>query len=320
MGKGVFANGMEIAHKAGENKVIAAFPDVCLSPPAPPAGPIPVPYPNTSRARDLQGGSRSVLIGGLPLAMKDVSFYLTAPLGDEAATPGLGAGIITHTIGGKTYFQSASMTVFVEGRPVCRHLDLTTSNHASLPGNAGVPLPSLESMSPSVVGTEDRCTCCGAPKHSAAQDREPMTQTAYYALSKTAPAVIAKAKTVPCDIVHTDDNDPCAAHYPATARENKEATKEYAAMMSPLTPDEYFTEKYGARMGKEVQERGRRLREARRRGAKSIAHKTPRSAGGCPIGEGNLAPVSAPCKEHEARLAAEQDKLVRYHRRALGLQ
>jgi hypothetical protein len=91
-------------------------------------------------------------------------------------------------------------------------------------------------------------------------------------------------------------------------------------MMSPLTPDEYFTDKYGARMGKEVQERGRRLRQARRRGAKSIAHKTPRSAGGCPIGEGNLAPVRTPCDEHEARLAEEQNALVRHHRAVHGLR
>jgi len=149
---------------------------------------------------------------------------------------------------------------------------------------------------------------------------EAMTQTAYYAPSKTAPAIVAKARAVPCDIVHANEGSPCAAHYPSTAQENREATKEYAAMMSPLTPDDYFTEKYGARMGKEVQERGRRMRQARRRGAMSIAHKTPRSAGGCPIGEGNLAPVSAPCDEHEALLAEEQSDLVRHHRWVHGLQ
>jgi hypothetical protein len=319
MGRGVFANGMEIAHKAGDNTVTAAFPDVCLSPPGPPAGPMPVPYPNTSRARDLQGGSRSVLIGGQPLALKDLSFYLTAPLGDEAATQGLGAGIITHTIGGKTYFQAASMNVFVEGKPVCRHLDVTTSNHASLPGNAGLPLPSLESMSPTVLGPEDRCKCCGGPKHSAAQDREPMTQTEYYAPSKTGPATVAAAKAAGCDIVHANDADPCAAHYPTTAEENRAATREYAAMMSPLTPDDYFMNRYGAKVGREVQERGRRMRQARRRGAKSIAHKTARSAGGCPIGEGNLAPVHTPCDTYEKLLADEQGTLVHHHRRAHGL-
>ena len=66
MGKKVFANGMEIAHKAGAGKVIAAFPDVCLSPPPPPAGPVPIPYPNTSSATDLRDGSSTVQIGGQP--------------------------------------------------------------------------------------------------------------------------------------------------------------------------------------------------------------------------------------------------------------
>ena len=39
MGCNVLANDDEIACKAGANKVIAEFPDVCLSPPSPPAGP-----------------------------------------------------------------------------------------------------------------------------------------------------------------------------------------------------------------------------------------------------------------------------------------
>src|SRR4051794_4387244 len=104
MGKKVFANGMEIAHRAGDGKVIAAFPDVCLSPPPPPAGPVPLPYPNTSLAKDLQQGSTSVTIGGKPLALKDQSFYKTSPLGNEAATRNFGGAVITHTITGKTYF------------------------------------------------------------------------------------------------------------------------------------------------------------------------------------------------------------------------
>ena len=35
----VFANGLEIACKAQSNKVIAAFPDVCFTPPENPATP-----------------------------------------------------------------------------------------------------------------------------------------------------------------------------------------------------------------------------------------------------------------------------------------
>lgn len=74
MGKKVFANGMEIAHKAGSNKVIAAFPDVCMSPPSPPAGPVPLPYPDTSMAGDLEQGSKEVEIGGQPPEASGDSF------------------------------------------------------------------------------------------------------------------------------------------------------------------------------------------------------------------------------------------------------
>ena len=90
MSNEVFANGNEIACKSGDGKVIAAFPDVCLSPPAPPAGPVPVPYPNTSFAKDTKNGSRTVKINRKEVMLKDQSFYKTAPLGDEAATRGLG--------------------------------------------------------------------------------------------------------------------------------------------------------------------------------------------------------------------------------------
>ena len=101
MGKKVFANGMEIAHKAGVGKVMAAFPDVCLSPPPPPTGPLPVPYPNTSFAKDLQEGSTSVKIGGKPLALNGQSYYKSSPLGNEAATRNFGGSVITHTIAGR---------------------------------------------------------------------------------------------------------------------------------------------------------------------------------------------------------------------------
>src|SRR5439155_1148085 len=128
MGCDVYANGDEISCKAGDNKVIAAMPDVCLSPPSPPAGPVPVPYPNTSFSKDMQSGSKTVQIKGGEVMLKDQSFYKTSPLGDEAATNGLGANVITHVITGKTHFVAWSMDVQFEGQNVDRHLDLVTFN------------------------------------------------------------------------------------------------------------------------------------------------------------------------------------------------
>ncbi|HEX4128607.1 MAG TPA: PAAR-like domain-containing protein [Pirellulales bacterium] len=136
MGANVFANGDEIACKAGNCQVIAAFPDVCLTPPPPPAGPIPVPYPDTSFSKDMQNGTKTVQIGSAEVMMKNISFYGTSPLGDEPATMGQGAGVITHKITGYTYFTAWSMDVIFEGANVDRHTDMTTSNHMSpQPGN-----------------------------------------------------------------------------------------------------------------------------------------------------------------------------------------
>ncbi|MCY1357105.1 GHH signature containing HNH/Endo VII superfamily nuclease toxin 2 [compost metagenome] len=64
----VYANDNEIASKSADGKSSAAFPDTCFSPPTPPAGGVPIPYPNTCFARDISNGSRSVLkniVGGL---------------------------------------------------------------------------------------------------------------------------------------------------------------------------------------------------------------------------------------------------------------
>lgn len=130
----VFANGMEVACKAADGKSVACFPDVCLSPPSLPAGPVPIPYPNTAYARDLTNATKTVFISGKPVAQKNKS-YLKTSTGNEPATRSLGMGVVTHTIKGKAYFASWSMNVKVEGLNVCRHLDLMTHNHASLPGN-----------------------------------------------------------------------------------------------------------------------------------------------------------------------------------------
>ncbi|WPB81632.1 DUF4150 domain-containing protein [Archangium violaceum] len=194
MGKKVFANKNEIACKAGDGKVVAAFPDVCMSPPGPPAGPIPVPYPNSSSSKDLKDGSKSVLIGGKEAALRDKSYYKTSPLGDEAATKSFGANVVNHGIGGKTYFVSWSMDVQFEGKNVVRHIDLTTSNHGSQPPGNAIPVPNLDEMDMEgktlgeMEEQEDTCACCGlkgqerAERHGAGV---PITFSEFYGLDET---------------------------------------------------------------------------------------------------------------------------------------
>ena len=71
----VFANGKEVSGKATPNKTPAAVPDVCLSPPSPPAGPIPIPYPITGMASDSADGSGSVHIKKKETGKKNGSKY-----------------------------------------------------------------------------------------------------------------------------------------------------------------------------------------------------------------------------------------------------
>lgn len=133
----VFANFREISGKATNNKSIAALPDVCMSPPAPPAGPVPLPYPNTAMASDCTGGSKTVKIGGKEVSLKNASTY-SKSTGDEPATQSFGANIVTHKIQGPLRFAAWSSDVKFEGENVVRLGDLTTHNHINTQGAQAV--------------------------------------------------------------------------------------------------------------------------------------------------------------------------------------
>jgi hypothetical protein len=139
MANQVFANGMEIACKAGAGKVIAAFPDVCMTPPENPATPpgVPVPYPNTGFASDTTDGSKNVKISDEEIMLKNKSCFKTS-VGDEAGCAAK-KGVVSSKNTGKVYFIKWSMDVKVEGENVDRHLDMTTNNHGSPTANEGLP-------------------------------------------------------------------------------------------------------------------------------------------------------------------------------------
>ncbi|MGH8502234.1 MAG: DUF4150 domain-containing protein [Gammaproteobacteria bacterium] len=190
MGHEVYAGTWEIAAKSGMNKSIARFPDVCMSPPSPPAGPIPVPYPDTSFSSDLKEGSQTVKLGGEPAALAQQSYYKPSVLGDEAATRTFGANVVTHVITGKTYFQAWSLDVKIEGKNVCRHLDITTSNHAS---GATTTAPVITTEAQTLLSImAGKCPCCRGPLHENQKDDAgkpllpPMTQAEYYQSKKDA--------------------------------------------------------------------------------------------------------------------------------------
>jgi hypothetical protein len=149
MGCTVYANSMSIACKAADGKTVAAMPDVCLSPPSPPAGPIPLPYPNTAMASDTTDGSTTVQISGQEVMLKNQSSFKKSS-GDEAATKSFGMNVVTHQIQGSVAFIAWSMDVKFEGANVPRNLDLTGHNEASDP-SATPPWPYIDGTLPPPV-------------------------------------------------------------------------------------------------------------------------------------------------------------------------
>jgi Domain of unknown function (DUF4150) len=127
----VFAESMGFFHKGSGGKGVAPG-DACLSPPPPPAGPLPVPYVNMLQASDLAKGSKSVKIQGEPTALEDASEISTSS-GNEAGTQG--GGVVTHKTKGKGSFKSWCFSVKVEGKGVACHGNMMIQNTASDPPN-----------------------------------------------------------------------------------------------------------------------------------------------------------------------------------------
>jgi len=166
MANKIYANGREVACKSGSGKTVCAMPDVCFTPPENPATPpgVPVPYPNTAFDADTTDGSRTVMISGKEVMLKNVSYFKKST-GDEAGCAAK-KGVITSNNRGKVYFNSWSMNVKCEGKNVDRHLDLTTNNHASMPGDTP-PWPFAASMAIDAAGnTDDPC----APQKAAEKE------------------------------------------------------------------------------------------------------------------------------------------------------
>ncbi|GJH29934.1 PAAR-like domain-containing protein [Caballeronia novacaledonica] len=149
MSNKVFANGREVSCKSDGNHCNGAMPDVCLTPPPPPAGPLPIPYPNFSDDGTTDDGTCDVQIGGKTVGQKNKSTFKNSK-GNEAATRAQGMGVITHNISGATSHTAWSMNVKGENENITRHLDMTTHNHGSPPTNGAVTVKmgALERASP----------------------------------------------------------------------------------------------------------------------------------------------------------------------------
>ena len=289
MGCDVYANGDEIACKAGAGKVIAAFPDVCLTPPPPPAGPIPVPYPDTSFSRDMQNGSKTVQIKGQEVMLKDSSFYKSSPLGNEAATNGQGAGVTTHVITGKTYFVAWSMDVKFEDQNVDRHTDMTTSNHASPMANVVIVTPNTSAAAAGQIESAI-CECCKQPLHPSQKGGKVISEEEFYGVrpqdkpTSGDPRALARyadrqkkfrnAKRLQKQGCKALPEPDCNVYRVVTSEQVAHAR----AVFDEAKPAYQRKHKVGLK------------RKAEGGGRKTINHRVPLAAGGCPTAEGNLVP------------------------------
>jgi hypothetical protein len=146
----VGVNNLSVVH-AGSNGVTIAFPDVCKTP-APPAPPIPIPYPNIAKSSDTAQGAKKVKCDGNPVCIKDSNFMMSS--GDEAG--GL-TGIASNKVKGKAEFVNFSFDVQFEGKSVPRAFDMMLHNDKNTP-----PVPVIQG--PVVaVGSSAKALCavCG---------------------------------------------------------------------------------------------------------------------------------------------------------------
>ncbi len=149
MGVTVGVNYLSVVHKSSSG-VSIAFPDVCKTP-APPAGPIPIPYPNIAMASDTDKGTKKVTCDGNPVCVKDSNFKTST--GDEAGSAG---GVVSGKTKGKAEFVNFSFDVMFEGKNVARAFDLMLHNDKNTP-----PMPVLQGPIITMGDDSGECYICG---------------------------------------------------------------------------------------------------------------------------------------------------------------
>ena len=116
------------------NGMCNAIPDTCKTP-APPAPPIPVPYPNIAMLMQANptSCSKKVKVIAMPVVLMTTKIPMTS--GDEAGAAG---GVVSGTIKGPAMFTRGSAKVMIEGKPVVFHT--CTSGHNGSSPNAPLGL------------------------------------------------------------------------------------------------------------------------------------------------------------------------------------
>jgi len=127
MSQTTFVNLRGVAH-GGSNGTSPAFPDVCKTP-APPAPPVPIPYPNIGRSADTSSGPSTVKTDGKMPMVKGAKYSKSS--GDEAGTLG---GVMSSVNRNECEFMLYSFDVKFEGKNVCRMGDPLFHNKKNIMG------------------------------------------------------------------------------------------------------------------------------------------------------------------------------------------
>lgn len=137
----VSVNMRTVVHKSSDG-IAMHFPDVCKTP-APPAGPVPIPYPNIAQSKDTADGSKDVKVDGNPIMLQGSNFSTST--GDEAGSAG---GVASGKTKGRAEFMNFSFDVQVEGKNVPRLGDPMVGNDKNTP-----PIPEIQP--PAIVVSMD---------------------------------------------------------------------------------------------------------------------------------------------------------------------
>lgn len=139
MAQNIYANARSIVHKVSGGKSIAAFPDVCLTPPAGSGMPVPIPYANQLDAQAAAGDKKAKkdqkkLMDDAAkngYKVKSVTQWAIKTSGDEAGRLG---GILTSQTMQKAEFVNYSMDVKFEGKKVVHMGDPLFHNKKNIVG------------------------------------------------------------------------------------------------------------------------------------------------------------------------------------------
>jgi hypothetical protein len=111
-----------------------AMPDTCLTP-APPAPPIPTPYPNTAQVNQAKGTATKVKFAGKEVVTKNSK--ISRSMGDEAGTNG---GLMSGMNMGPMSYKKCSSKVKAQGQQVAHQTSVTAHNGTNANAPAGTQM------------------------------------------------------------------------------------------------------------------------------------------------------------------------------------